>query len=138
METQSSGAAATEPLKELPLKGYYVGKPTRISIEYDDNSSQHIGNANGSVDNIVENLQGKTEQPEERRAENGTGAQETGAGRTETHQPVETPTKIVLRHLNYRRSDAEYYISADQLYVLKSELLAYEVKRLGAMKQGNE
>ncbi len=53
-------ACASEVLKELPLRGYYGGKPTRISIEYDDLSSRHIGNANGSVDLIVANLQNKT------------------------------------------------------------------------------
>lgn len=65
MQNESSGVAAAEPLKELPLKGYYGGKPTRISIEYDDHSSRNIGNADGSVDLIVANLQNSTEQPDD-------------------------------------------------------------------------
>lgn len=45
-----------EPIKELPLKGYYGGKPTRFVIKYNDHSSHSIGNADGSVDLIVANL----------------------------------------------------------------------------------
>lgn len=49
-------AANAEPMTELPLKGYYGGKPKRITIEYDDNSSTCIGNIE-SVGNIVSNLE---------------------------------------------------------------------------------
>lgn len=35
---------------------------------------------------------------------------------------------ILQKHLNYRRCDDEWYLSRDQLAVLKGELLAYEAK----------
>lgn len=63
MQNESNGTATADPRREIPLRGYYGGKPTRISIEYDDHSSTHIGNADGSVDLIVANLESKTHQP---------------------------------------------------------------------------
>ena len=53
---KNAGQCAAEPLDKLPLAGYYGGKPKRISIEYDDFSSNNIGNADGSVDLIVDKL----------------------------------------------------------------------------------
>lgn len=49
-------ATKAEPTTELPLKGFYGGKPVRFVIDYDDHSSRSIGNADGSVDLIVANL----------------------------------------------------------------------------------
>lgn len=55
-EENNEQACASPPLQELPLVGYYGGKPKRFVIEYDDMSSRCIGNADGSVDNITANL----------------------------------------------------------------------------------
>lgn len=56
--TQETEIMAQAPaLHELPLVGSYGGKPKRFVIEYDDMSSRCIGNADGSVDNITNNLQ---------------------------------------------------------------------------------
>ncbi len=59
-DMREANAVKSEPMTELPLKGYYGGNPIRISIDYDDHSSTNIGNADGSVDRIVTNLQSRS------------------------------------------------------------------------------
>ena len=86
----------SEPITDLPLRGYYGGKPKRFTVEFDDTSAIYVGNADGSVDLIVEKLQrlymgdastckdeglgsqlppvtspAHTDQPDKRRTENG-------------------------------------------------------------------
>lgn len=50
-------ACQNPPVSELPLKGYYGGKPKRFTVEFDDYSTSCIGNADGSVDLITAKLE---------------------------------------------------------------------------------